>query len=61
MLEIYVEISGVRKYEFLLSWDGLERWVYPASAIIEPDERAQLLGLVRKWLDGHGYKTNPPD
>jgi hypothetical protein len=61
ILEMYVEMSGVAKYNFILDWDGLEKWVYPKELITPEAKREELRVQVQQWLDDHGYKTNPPD
>jgi len=61
ILEMYVEMSGVAKYNFILYWDGLEKWVYPEELITSEAKRKELRVLVQQWLADHGYKTNPPD
>ena len=61
ILEMYVEMSGVAKYNFILYWEGLEKWVYPQEMLTTTAKRKELRIQVQQWLDDHGYKTNPPD
>ncbi|MCG8434608.1 MAG: hypothetical protein MJA83_11305 [Gammaproteobacteria bacterium] len=61
LLEIYVEMSAVKKYDFLLSWEGLNSWVYPEKVETTDEERKRLQELVENWLNEKAYKVNSPE
>ncbi len=61
MLEMYVEMSGTRQYNFILYWEGLERWIYPDEAVIDTAQKARLVDLTKAWLNEHDYTPNSPE
>ena len=58
ILELYIEMSGDKKYDFLVGEDGLSRWILPEEEQLSDAEHARVRRLLLEWFDAQGYAAN---
>lgn len=58
LLELYVEMSGVPEYDFLIWEDVLEKWVYPTTEPTSAKEQKRISKELVAWLKQNNFKTD---
>ncbi len=58
LMEIYVELSGIAKYSFLVGEEGLSHWILPEESMLTQQQRDRIAEKLRQWLDEQEYKSD---
>lgn len=61
VLEIDWEISGVPKYDILLSFDDLTTWSIPENLSITPEDKAVIRLQFQEWLKKKKIRADLPE
>ncbi|NNT73254.1 hypothetical protein HKT18_13600 [Flavobacterium sp. IMCC34852] len=56
--EIYFEVSGVKEFDILISFEGLTEWELPERKTIGKTEKEEILEKLKIWLKEKKIKSD---
>ncbi len=57
-VELYIELSGVSQYQFLVWFQDITKWTFPPNKSISTQEKEYIKGSIIYFLEREGISSN---